>query len=156
DPATCAGSTSVTGCVDYRCATQVQPSPSACNGAVAQQCGLYPDAVCQDGSRPQCAQSCRVDSQCQAHAYCKAGSAGGSCELKLEDGSACTGEGQCQHSCNHGFCCEGSGPCCGTNDDCRSLEMERCVEDTNSCDGVSITAACSAAHSCVTTARPAP
>lgn len=153
--ATCTGTQKVAVCRDHQCSNQEMPSPTGCNMVQAERCGLYPDVMCRNGVRAQCATSCRTDSQCKDGAYCRQTAQGGVCERKLPDGSACTSTSQCQTTCNHGFCCNDSNPdsyCCATTDDCRVLERAECVSDPNVCDGRRIVATCSSEHRCRTEA----
>jgi hypothetical protein len=156
---TCTGTQRVAVCRDSQCTSQEMASPAGCNGAIVARCGLYPDVMCRDGVRAQCATSCRVDSQCKPEAYCRQTPQGGVCERKLPDGEACTSTSQCMTTCNKGFCCNDSSPdsyCCGTSDDCRMLARDECVSEPNSCNGRRITAMCSSEHRCRTEAEPDP
>jgi hypothetical protein len=146
-------------CRANQCGNQDMASPAGCNDIIVQRCGLYPDVVCREGVRAQCATSCRVDTQCKPEAYCRQTAQGGVCERKLPDGEPCTSTSQCQASCNHGFCCNDSNPetyCCGTTDDCRMLERSECVPDPNLCDGVRIEVMCTNEHRCRTDSRADP
>lgn len=153
DVKSCTGMRKVAACIDNACVSMPDSDPSACNGMVVKDCGLYTEAKCSNrGITPTCATSCMVKTNCVDGAYCELnGGKTGQCMPKREDGEKCTETAQCKTTCNKGFCCNDSDPgsyCCGSTADCAVLNKAECARNDNTCDGVVTTATCTAEHRC--------
>ncbi len=92
-----------TTCSSASCSGGSQTSAGTCNGSGScnaggtSSCGLY-----QCGPNA-CLASCSADANCVGSAYC----AGGTCQAKKGNGSACASANQCTAgACVDGVCCE--------------------------------------------------
>jgi len=125
-PGLCDGTKSVATCAPATHVCGTQPGVAddrACTASTeANSCDLYPSIFCsgavtQDPTRPTCATSCGSDANCDANAYCKAGTPK-RCSADEPDGGVCSSNSQCASDhCENGFCC-GHGECCARTSDC--------------------------------------